>query len=290
MAKSNQSLLHVIVFLFTMISACVSTSIEVPPTSAITPAITSADTLPAYWVPSLSDSLQWQLSDYPVDISINADIFELDLFETPQETIDSLHESGKKVICYINVGAWEEYRPDAGDFPNAFIGKKYVGWDGERWLDISNYESFSSLISARFDHAVSKGCDGIDPDNINGFQHDTGFSISAQDQLVYNIWLSEQAHLRGLSIGLKNDSDQVSNLVDHFDFAILEDCAVYGWCADFQPFIEQGKAVFQVEYTDNSSTLDVFCEISRRNHFFGLLKNRSLDTWFDICPSAYTKN
>ena len=287
MVKPNQPLLHTIAFLFTMLSACISTPTKVPPTSAITPAITSADTLPTYWVPSLSDSLQWQLSDYPIDLSIDADIYDIDLFETPQETIAFLHEAGKKVICYINVGAWEKYRPDADDFPFELIGKKYYGWEGERWLDISNYESFSGLIRTRFDLAASKGCDGIEPDNISGFQEETGFSISAQDQLTYNIWLSELAHLRGLSISLKNDNYQVADLVDHFDFAILEDCAVYGECADFLPFIEQGKAVFQIEYTDNFSSLDVFCELSKRNHFFGLLKHRSLDAWVEHCSSVY---
>ena len=290
MAKFNQSVLCVIIFLITMLSACVSVPTEVPSTPAITTALTPANNLPAYWSPSLSDSFQLQLSDYPPDLSAEADVFELDLFETPQDAIDSLHEAGKRVICYINVGAWEEYRPDADAFPDAVIGKKYIGWDGERWLDISNYENFSNLINARFDLAISKGCDGIDPDNINGFQQDTGFSITPQDQLAYNIWLSEQAHLRGLSIGMKNNNQQVAYLVDYFDFALLEDCAVYGECADFLPFIEQEKAVFQVEYTDNFSSLDAFCEIPNKNHFFGLLKHRNLDAWVDLCPSTLLEN
>ena len=290
MAKSNQFLLCEITFFITMLSACVSASTEVPSTPAIAPVITPTNTLPAYWSPSPSDSFQLQLSDYPPDLSSEAEVYELDLYDTPQNVIDSLHETGRRVICYINVGAWEEYRPDAGAFPDAVIGKKYIGWEGERWLDIGNYESFSGLISARFALAASKGCDGIDPDNINGFQQDTGFPITPQDQLTYNIWLSEQAHLRGLSIGMKNNNQQVADLVDHFDFALIEDCAVYGECTDFLPFIEQGKAVFQVEYTDNFSSLDEFCETPGRNHFFGLLKHRNLDAWVDLCPSTLIEN
>ena len=286
MAKSNQSLLLVIISLITILIACVSTTEEVPPTSAIAPAITSANTLPAYWSPSPSDSFQLQLSNYPPDLSAEADVFELDLFETPRETIDSLHEAGKKVICYINVGAWEEYRPDAGAFPDTVIGKKYIGWDGERWFDVSNYESFSGLISARFTLAASKGCDGIDPDNINGFQQDTGFPITAQDQLTYNIWLSEQAHLRGLSIGMKNNNQQVADLVDHFDFALIEDCTVYSECTDFQPFIEQGKAVFQVENTDEFNNTIDFCYTAIANGYSGIFKNRELDAWVIPCTSA----
>jgi len=273
-----------------MLSACISTPVELPPTTAKIPAITPANTPLAYWYPSPSDSFQLQLSDYPPDLSVEADVFELDLFETPQDVIDSIHEAGKRVICYINVGAWEEYRPDAADFPNAVIGKKYIGWDGERWLDISSYEKFSGLIIARFDIAANKGCDGIDPDNINGFQQDTGFFITAQDQLAYNIWLSEQAHLRGLSIGLKNNSDQISELLDYFDFALIEDCAVYGECADFLPFIEQGKAVFQIEYTDEFYNTIDFCSTAVANGYSGIFKNRELDAWSNICSSALIEN
>ncbi len=286
MGKSNQSLLRVIVLLITMLSACVSTLVEITPTSPIAPIITSANSLPAYWSPSPSDSFQLQLSDYPPDLSTEADVFELDLFETPHETIVSLHEAGKKVICYINVGAWEKYRPDADNFPTDVIGNKYIGWDGEYWLDISNYESFRSLISARFDLAASKGCDGIEPDNINGFQEDTGFSITAQDQLAYNIWLSEQAHLHSLSIGLKNNNQQVADLVDHFDFAIIEDCAVYSECTDFMPFIEQGKTVFQVEYTDKFSSTAAFCSTAIANGYSSIFKNRELDAWVEPCLST----
>ena len=42
------------------------------------------------------------------------------------------------------------------------------------------------------------------------------FSLTAADQLDYNRFLAEQAHQRGLAIGLKNDLDQVASLVDLF--------------------------------------------------------------------------
>ncbi len=290
MTKSGQSLVCENLLLITLFSACVSSPTEVPPTAVIPPSITHANSSPAYWVPSPSDSFQLQLSDYPPDLTMQVDVFELDLFETSQDAIDSLHDARKRVICYINVGAWEEYRPDALDFPASVIGKEYIGWAGERWLDISNYKSFSSLIAARFDLAASKGCDGIDPDNINGFQQDTGFSITAQDQLTYNTWLSEQAHLRGLSIGLKNNSFQIPNLVDHFDFALLEDCAVYGECANFHPFIKQGKAVFQIEYTDEFNNINAFCLAAAANGYSAIFKNRELDAWVNLCPSTQTEN
>jgi hypothetical protein len=92
-----------------------------------------------------------------------------------------LHDAGKKVICYVSTGSWEEYRPDAGDFPADAIGKDYEGWPGEKWLDIRHYEKFADIMQARFDLAKSKGCDGIDADNMQNYQEEnTGFEFNAE--------------------------------------------------------------------------------------------------------------
>jgi hypothetical protein len=113
-------------------------------------------------------------------------------------------------------------------------------------------------MQARMDLAVQKRCDAVDPDNVcianslfevvygkkeeihkkkkkrsdvffsfqkkkvDGFASKNGFGFTASDQLVYNRWLSQQAHQRNLSIGLKNDMDQASDLLNDFDFAINE--------------------------------------------------------------------
>ena len=190
---------------------------------------------------------------------------------------------GKKVICYFNAGAWEEYRPDAGMFPPQVIGKPYIGWPGEKWLDVSSYLQFSEIMQARLDLAVDKGCDGVDPDNVDGYRQPTGFEISAQDQLNYNMWLSEQAHQRGLAIGLKNNGSQVGDLVDHFDFAVIEDCAYFGECDQYLPFSKQDKPVFQIEYTDRFDTINAICDQSANTGFLLILKNRNLDTFTSFC-------
>ena len=218
-----------------------------------------------------------------MDLSINADIYSVDLFETPPETIAALHEKGSKVLCYLNAGAWEEYRPDAGDFPPEAVGVDYTGWPGEKWLDVGRFELFSAVMENRLDLAVRKGCDGVDPDNIQGYQADTGFSITADDQLEYNLWLSSQAHSRGLAVALKNDEDQVPDLVDHFDLAIVEDCLVYHFCDAFLPFIKQGKPVFQIEYTDQLSSSRQLCPAAEKYGYFGILKRRELDSWAQAC-------
>jgi hypothetical protein len=64
-----------------------------------------------------------------------------------------------------------------------------------------------SIMEARLDMCKAEGFDGIEPDNVDGFLNDTGFPLTYEDQLRYNIWLADKAHERGLSIGLKNDMD-----------------------------------------------------------------------------------
>jgi hypothetical protein len=235
------------------------------------------------WRPQPGVRLQIQYADYPPDLNVDAQVFSLDLFETSAEDIDALHARGKQVICYLNSGSWEEYRPDADDFPEDVIGKDYEGWPGEKWLDIRRFAEFAAVMQARFDLAVEKGCDGIDADNMQNYDEDTGFAISAADQLAYNHWLSQQAHSRGLAIGLKNDPGQAAELVDWFDWSLVEDCSVYEWCGELRPFAQAGKAVFQVEYTDDWPSGAPFCAEAADLGYSALLKNRGLDAWVSYC-------
>ena len=36
----------------------------------------------------------------------------------------ALHREGRKVICYLSTGAWEDWRPDAKKFPKSVIGAR----------------------------------------------------------------------------------------------------------------------------------------------------------------------
>jgi hypothetical protein len=58
----------------------------------------------------------------------------VDGFETTARSVRALHALGKHVICYTDVGTWENFRPDAGRFPRSVLGRPN-GWPGERWLD-----------------------------------------------------------------------------------------------------------------------------------------------------------
>jgi len=235
----------------------------------------SRDFTPAvdWWRPSPGTSWQWQLSG-AIDTSIDAEMYDIDLFDGPQGVIDQLHAAGRTVICYFSAGSYEDWRPDAADFPQSVLGEPLEGWPGERWLDIRQIDLLSPIMSARLDLAQSKGCDGVEPDNIDGYANQTGFQLSADDQLAYNRWLAEQAHLRQLSIGLKNDLDQVTDLLPHFDWALNEQCFQYNECDLLLPFIQAGKAVFGVEYELEP---DAFCSQANALDFDWLKKNLELD-------------
>ena len=102
----------------------------------------------------------------------------------------------------------------------------------------------------RIEMAVEKGCDGVEPDNVDAYTNggETDVPLTGADQLAYNIMLAEEAHALGMSIGLKNDVDQLLELVDHFDWTLNEQCFQYNECGGYEVFVDQDKAVFGVEY------------------------------------------
>src|SRR4051794_19699141 len=81
---------------------------------------------------------QWQLQG-KIKTGVQAAVYEVDGFEPPASTVRRLHRQGRKVICYLDVGSWETYRPDQGQFPRSVIGRRYSGFPDERWLDISRF-------------------------------------------------------------------------------------------------------------------------------------------------------
>ncbi|MDP6715207.1 MAG: endo alpha-1,4 polygalactosaminidase [SAR202 cluster bacterium] len=232
------------------------------------------------WHPPVETTWQWQLIGQPMDTTFDVDMYDIDLFDNEAEVVAALQGQGRKVICYVNAGGWEDWRPDADLFPQNVIGKNLDDWDGERWLDIRRLDALGPILEARFDDCQQKGFDGIEPDNVDGFLNDTGFPLTYDDQLKFNIWLADQAHQRGLSIGLKNDMDQIADLLSHFDWALNEECFQFDECETLLPFIEAGKPVFNVEY---ALEISEFCDRARAMRFMSLKKNLDVDAAREAC-------
>jgi hypothetical protein len=215
-----------------------------------------------------------------LDLTVPADAYDVDLFDTAATTVADLHRRGRTVVCYINAGAWEDWRPDASAYPAAVKGRALDGWPGERWLDIRAIDTLRPILRARLDACRRKGFDGVEFDNVDGYTNGTGFPLAADDQLRFDRMLAREAHRRSLAVGLKNDLDQVRQLEPSFDFAIDESCWDFDECQRLHWFDDAGKAVLVIEYTPARAQ---FCPTITGLGYFGMRKHLELDAWRRVC-------
>ncbi|PKV85376.1 endo alpha-1,4 polygalactosaminidase [Streptomyces sp. TLI_146] len=232
----------------------------------------------ARWQPRPGLAWQWQLTG-KLDPTVDVPVYDVDGFNVSKAQVDDLHRRGRKVICYVSTGAWEDFRPDAGRFPKSVLGESN-GWKGERWLDVRRTDVLGPLMAKRFDMCREKGFDAVEPDNMDGYDNETGFPLTAAHQLAYNRLIARLAHDRGMAVGLKNDLDQIPELVGDFDFAVNEQCAEFGECDRLTPFVKAGKAVFHVEY---KLARGKFCEAARGLRLSSMRKELELGTWREAC-------
>ncbi|KAF7563534.1 hypothetical protein G7046_g575 [Stylonectria norvegica] len=267
--------------------------------SAIEPA--SLEKRATAWKPAVGE--KWQiLLAAPLKVTKTFEpsyvkAWTLDMADNDAATFTALHAAGKKVICYFSAGSYEDWRDDASSFKAADLGSNLDGWPGERWLNTKT-SNVRAIMKKRIALAASKGCDAIDPDNIDGYGNDNGLGLTEADAIDYVKYLSTTAASYGLSIGLKNAGDIISSVLSHVDFATVEQCAAYKECATYQPFIKAGKPVFQIEYPSgapsiSASTFKTFCPASKTAQgstgFTTTLKKMNLDGWVEYCTgNKYT--
>ncbi|MCU1350968.1 MAG: endo alpha,4 polygalactosaminidase precursor [Acidimicrobiales bacterium] len=234
----------------------------------------------AAWIPPLKGSWDIQFNG-TIDTNVpGVTMYDLSLSSTSAATAKALHAVGKRLTCYLSVGTYESWRPDAARFPAAVLGKPLGQWPGERWLDI-NSAVVRSIMAARLDQAKALGCDAVDPDNMDVFEQDSGFKVTDANQIAYNTWLAAGAHQRGMAVFLKNDDAQAARLAGSFDGAIVEQCLVYSSCDAFRPFTAAAKPVYEIEYTTNAEKA---CIDRRRRGFMTITKHLALDQWRIPCP------
>lgn len=160
------------------------------------------------------------------------------------------------------------------------------GWPDEKWIDTRN-SGVRNLMKARIATAKSKGCDGVDPDNIDGYNNDSGFPLTEADAVSYVKFLAQTAHDAGLSFGLKNGGDIVTQVVSVSEYAVNEQCVQYTECDLHQPFIKAGKPVFHIEYTEKEPAPAAFskkvCSAKNAKGFSTLIKHLDLTAWTETC-------
>ncbi|CAF1401160.1 unnamed protein product [Rotaria magnacalcarata] len=232
------------------------------------------DVVNGYWKPIPLTTWTLQLHGN-INTEKNVTMYNIDLWDASESTIGQLKKVGKKVICHFSAGTYEEWRLDENLFPNSVKGNKLQNWMRERWLDIRQINKLAPAMSARLNLATKKGCDGVELDNVDAYMvnnNRSGFRLSYNDQLKYNIWLAKEAHQRNLSVGLKNDLDQIKDLVEYFDWALNKQCWEYKTCDMLQPFIKANKAIFNFEHRTMNR-----CPQAIQKKFSSIQSPKSLD-------------
>ncbi|MCH8937107.1 MAG: endo alpha-1,4 polygalactosaminidase [Gemmatimonadetes bacterium] len=235
-----------------------------------------------WYRPGVATTWQWQLLG-TVNTAYSVDVYDIDLFDVSASTIASLQAAGKRVICYFSAGSFEDFRSDANRFPQEVLGNTLEGFADERWLDIRS-SIVLDIMSDRLDIAVQKGCDGVEPDNVDGYVNNSGFDLTAADQLAFNRRIANAAHERGLAVALKNDLDQILDLIAYFDLSVNEQCHEFDECSLLQPFVTGGKAVFNAEYdsrfVSDAAVRDGMCAAARADNLRTLILPLDLDDSF----------
>lgn len=254
------------------------------------------------WQPPVGTSWNYVLH-HPVrldDTVEQAQVWIIDLFDNPAASVAELHRRGRRAVAYFSAGTREDWRPDAARLGEAeagpaVLGRALDGWDGERWLRVGA-PAVRRVMLARLDLAARKGFDGVDPDNVDGYDNDNGLGLSRDDAVDYVLWLAREAHARGLSVGLKNAGDIVPRVVDHVQWCVNEQAVQYGDEEQFEPFVRKGKPVFHVEYpkgededsAKHNNQKEVTgkkrdrCMKGKQHGFSTIIKNVKLDQWVQM--------
>lgn len=268
-------------------------------TNAVTPATTLVHSLlgSSVWQPATGTTYQIILQSAvkvqsgSLVATPNVQAYDIDMFANSADTINTLHKQGVKVICYFSAGSYEGYRPDSNRFLPADLGKVMNGWPDERWLNVST-TNVRSIMTDRIKTAASKGCDAIDPDNVDGYQADTGMNLTTQDSINFISFLSTTAASYNMSTGLKNAGDIIPNVLPAVHFSINEQCSVYNECGVYSPFVQANKAVFRIEYPTAApsavpfATVSSLCSAASSTGMTLAMKDMNLDGWVEYCDGS----
>lgn len=248
-------------------------------------AVTMVDAAPharAAW-PSIkaSEIKSWVLNSWgpQESLSTKGDLIILDANLQSAATIKKQKAQGKKVICYISAGTIENWRSDAKKaMDTASLGKKYKGFEStEQWVNILEWQSVKPIMESRINQAASKGCDGVEFDNIDCWDHGSQCVPGAskpqlkKKQIEYIKWLSQTAHSKGLAVGLKNVNGIASEVLSYGDFAIEEGNPASEF-SKFGKFTSQNKAVISVQYSDQGGNV---CANAKKNKMLAKYKSGS---------------
>jgi hypothetical protein len=124
------------------------------------------------WQPRQNQKIQYILDRRVIKLNPdaplvpNADIWDVDLFDTPKETFDVLHAKGKRVMCYFSGGGSESWRADFKEIKKSDMGDTMPKWPGEHYLNLRS-PTVWKFMQKRIRLAYDKGCDAIGKGFVN---------------------------------------------------------------------------------------------------------------------------
>jgi len=187
-------------------------------------------------------------------------IYDIDGIINPVSTIRALHGMGKRVVCYIEVGAAGDYY-SAGDegLTTTYyqqlqaageFGNKVPGYP-EYYLNVSSSTTVSIIESMISQQCATKGFDAIESDIDEEYNDNSGFSLSRADEEAYMTTLANFMHGLGLGWFIKNPDDTGDNFAADMeplaDAVLTEQCNQFNSCGLLSPYVGH-KAVFNAEY------------------------------------------
>lgn len=254
-----------------------------------------------WWQPSSATPIawHWQLSQgfqVPRDLKPRVKVYDFDPDYAAPDAVQQLKAAvpGAIAICYIDVGVYETYRPDAPKFieaqeryradsgnPNARLwGNKDQGWNGSYWLDVRQQQYLLPIMEARIAGCKARGFDAVEPDETEVWDNNPGFPISMAQNHAYTRAIADLVHSYGMSVGLKGNNSEAALLEPYHDWALSEQCFQYSECKALKAFTNAGKAVFIIEYKSSLPSASQ-CNWANANHMNAARRDLNL-----VGPSA----
>ncbi|MFW5418927.1 endo alpha-1,4 polygalactosaminidase [Nocardiopsis sp. CNT-189] len=162
---------------------------------------------------------------------------------------------GAYSVCYVN--GFQTQEPETArwraDHPELLLtedGDPVMDTDwNEQLFDVSteaNRTALAEAVGTWIDGCAGDGFDAVEIDNLDSPLRSRGL-LTEDDALAYAGLLIDRAHAAGLAAGQKNAVESAARgAAAGFDFAVAEECARYGECADYADAYP-GR-VYDVEY------------------------------------------
>jgi hypothetical protein len=231
-------------------------------------------------------SWDWQIGasgDSNVVVPTGATLIDVDGFNITAAGVASLKAKGAYTVCYLDVGSWEPGRADSGDYPAYLKIQQDPDWPAEYFLDINDVWKANSVLATilqkRFKMCADKGFDAIEPDNLQNDENVKGGKITLQNQIDFNGWVADNAHVYNLAVFQKNGPDKIllkdktgKMMVEKFDGILNEQCQEFsGECGMLTEYVKRGKLALDAEYN-----VTVNCTTSNSLNINSIRKDLSL--------------